>query len=83
MGIVEKVKLPLKRKMDKIMFSLAIYGVMCLTVTILMFLFTLAVYLLSKSFRKVVNREIKNYFCCMWQQRKDQPLLTVDEIFLL
>ena len=34
MGIVEKVKLPLKRKMDKIMFSLAIYGVACLTVSV-------------------------------------------------
>ena len=69
--------------MDKIVFSLAIYGVMCLTATILMFLFTLVTYLVNKEFRKIVNREIRNYFCCSVRRGEDQPPLIMEEIFPL
>ena len=72
-----------KWKMDKIMFSLAIYGIACLTVTVLMFLFSLMTYLVNRKFRKIVNREIGSYFCCSVRQEEEHPPLIEDEIFPL
>ena len=83
MGIVGRVKLLNKWKMDKIMLSLAIYGIVCLTVTIITFLFSLIVYFTNKKFRKVVNREIRSYFCCSIRQGGEHPPLIMEEIFPL
>ena len=64
MDTVEIIKLSNKWKMDKVMYSLVIYGIACLTVIMLMLLFALIVYLANKKFREEVNRKIKSYFCC-------------------
>ena len=82
MGTVERIKLSNKWKMDKVMYSLVIYGITCLTVTMLILLFTLIVYLANKKFREV-NRKIKSYFCCSIRRGEEHPPLMLDEIFPL
>ena len=80
---VERIKLFNKWEMDKVMYSLVIYGITCLTVTMLMLLLTLIVYLANKKFRKEVNRKIKSYFCCSIRRGEEHPPLMLDEIFPL
>ena len=83
MGTVGRVKLLNKWEMDKIMLSLAIYGIVCLTVTVITFLLSLIAYFTNKKFRKVVNREIRSYFCCSLRQEGELPPLIMEEIFPL
>ena len=69
MGIAGRVKLLNKWEMDKIMLSLAIYGIVCLTVTVITFLLSLIAYFTNKKFRKVVNEEIRSYFLLFTKAR--------------